>query len=106
MILSREVAAKNQYPAIDVLGSLSRVMPLVVDDGHMRAAARVRELLAKHREVEVLLQIGEYKAGANPLADEAIAKADAIRSFFSQRTDDYAAAEDTIARLYALSGAN
>ncbi|MET5116142.1 EscN/YscN/HrcN family type III secretion system ATPase, partial [Burkholderia pseudomallei] len=72
---------------------------------HMRAAARGRVLLAKNREVLVLLQIGEYKPGANPLADEAIASADAIRSFFSQRTDDYAAAEDTIARLYALRGA-
>ncbi|MFL9893299.1 MULTISPECIES: type III secretion system ATPase SctN [Paraburkholderia] len=104
MILSREIAAKNQYPAIDVLGSLSRVMPQVVPDGYVQAAARIRELMAKHREVEMLLQIGEYQPGSNPLADEAIGKADAIRAFLSQRTDDYAAPGDTEALLYELSG--
>jgi type III secretion protein N (ATPase) len=104
MILSREIAAKNQYPAIDVLGSLSRVMPQVVPDGYVQAAARIRELMAKHREVEMLLQIGEYQPGTNPLADEAIAKADAIKAFLSQRTADYAAPNDTEALLYDLSG--
>jgi type III secretion protein N (ATPase) len=104
MILSREIAAKNQYPAIDVLGSLSRVMPQVVPDAYVQAAARIRELMAKHREVEMLLQIGEYQPGSNPLADEAIGKADAIRAFLSQRTDDYAAPGDTEALLYELSG--
>jgi type III secretion protein N (ATPase) len=104
MILSREIAAKNQYPAIDVLGSLSRVMPQVVPDAYVQAAARIRELMAKHREVEMLLQIGEYQPGSNPLADEAISKADAIKAFLSQRTGDYAAPGDTEALLYELSG--
>ncbi|MFM0312670.1 type III secretion system ATPase SctN [Paraburkholderia sp. RL17-383-BIF-A] len=104
MILSREIAAKNQYPAIDVLGSLSRVMPQVVPDAYVQAAARIRELMAKHREVEMLLQIGEYQPGSNPLADEAIGKADAIRAFLSQRTGDYATPGDTEALLYELSG--
>lgn len=104
MILSREIAAKNQYPAIDVLGSLSRVMSLVVPDAHNRAASRVRELMAKHRDVEVLLQVGEYQPGQNPLADEAIEKADAIRAFLCQRTSDYAAYDDTNAYLHELSG--
>jgi ATP synthase in type III secretion protein N len=104
MILSREIAAKNQYPAIDVLGSLSRVMPQVVPDSYVQAAARIRELMAKHREVEMLLQIGEYQPGTNALADEAIAKADAIKTFLSQRTADYAAPDETEAQLYDLSG--
>lgn len=104
MILSREIAAKNQYPAIDVLGSLSRVMPQVVPDAYVQAAARIRELMAKHREVEMLLQIGEYQPGSSALADEAIGKADAIRAFLSQRTGDYAAPGDTEALLYELSG--
>jgi type III secretion protein N (ATPase) len=60
--------------------------------------------MAKHREVEMLLQIGEYQPGTNPLADEAIAKADAIKAFLSQRTADYAAPNDTEALLYDLSG--
>jgi type III secretion protein N (ATPase) len=60
--------------------------------------------MAKHREVEMLLQIGEYQPGSNPLADEAIGKADAIRAFLSQRTGDYATPGDTEALLYELSG--
>jgi ATP synthase in type III secretion protein N len=104
MILSREIAAKNQYPAIDVLASLSRVMPQVVPEQYVQAAARIRELMAKHREVEMLLQIGEYQPGTNALADEAIAKLDSIKAFLSQRTSDYAAPADTEAQLYALSG--
>ena len=104
MILSRDIAAKNQYPAIDVLASLSRVMSQVVPDTYVQASARIRELMAKHREVEMLLQIGEYQAGMNAVADEAIAKADAIKAFLSQRTSEYAAPGDTEAQLYALSG--
>jgi len=104
MILSREIAAKNQYPAIDVLASLSRVMPQVVPEQYVQAAARIRELMAKYREVEMLLQIGEYQPGTNALADEAIAKLDSIKAFLSQRTADYAAPADTEAQLYALSG--
>ena len=104
MILSREIAAKNQYPAIDVLASLSRVMPQVVPDQYVQAAARIRELMAKHREVELLLQIGEYQPGASQLADEAIGKADSIKAFLSQRTSEYVAPAETEAQLYALSG--
>ncbi|MBW0446267.1 type III secretion system ATPase SctN [Paraburkholderia phenoliruptrix] len=105
MILSREIAAKNQYPAIDVLASLSRVMPQVMTPEYVRAAARLRELLAKHREVELLLQIGEYQPGGNPLADEAIRKIDAIRAFFNQATHELAAPQDTEARLFELARA-
>jgi type III secretion protein N (ATPase) len=104
MILSREIAAKNQYPAIDVLGSLSRVMPQVVSKEYLKASSRVRELLAKYREVEMLLQIGEYQQGGNALADEAIAKIDEIRAFLCQSTEDYADPEQTAAHLFALAG--
>ncbi|MFM0170861.1 type III secretion system ATPase SctN [Paraburkholderia sediminicola] len=103
MILSRDIAAKNQYPAIDVLASLSRVMPQVMTAEYVRAAAHLRELLAKHREVEMLLQIGEYQPGNNPLADEAIRKIEAIRAFLSQGTNEFTAPEDTEARLFALA---
>ncbi|CAN7664815.1 type III secretion system ATPase SctN [Paraburkholderia terricola] len=103
MILSREIAAKNQYPAIDVLASLSRVMPQVMTPDYVQAAARLRELMAKHREVEMLLQIGEYQPGGNPLADEAIRKIDAIRAFFSQATHEFASPQDTEARLFELA---
>jgi type III secretion protein N (ATPase) len=104
MILSREIAAKNCYPAVDVLNSLSRVMPRVMPAQSIQAAARVRQLMASYREVEMLLQIGEYQQGNNPLADEAIAKHDAIDTFLSQGIDDFAALDDTQDGLFALAG--
>ncbi|MFP6560938.1 FliI/YscN family ATPase [Paraburkholderia sp. B3] len=105
MILSREIAAKNRYPAVDVLNSLSRVMPRVMPRASLEAAARVRQLMASYRDVEMLLQIGEYQQGNNPVADEAIAKRDAIDAFLSQGTDDFATLDDTQAGLFALAGA-
>lgn len=88
MILSRKIAARNQYPAIDVLGSLSRVMSQVVPKPHQAAAGKFRKLMAKYDELEPLLQMGEYSPGNDALADEAVAKIDAIRDFLNQATDD------------------
>ena len=88
MILSREIAAQNRYPAIDVLGSLSRVMTQVVPRDHVASAGHIRRLMARHKEVELLLQVGEYQSGSDPLADEAIRKIDVIRAFLAQETDE------------------
>lgn len=88
MVLSREIAARNRYPAIDVLASLSRVMPQVTGAQHRDAAAHVRRLMAKHREIETLLQVGEYQKGADALADESIEKIEWIYELLCQRTDD------------------
>ena len=87
MILSRRIAAKNQYPAIDVLGSLSRVMTQVVPESHSQAAARLRQLMAKYDEIEPLLQVGEYAKGNDAMGDAAIDRIDAIKAFLNQRTD-------------------
>jgi type III secretion protein N (ATPase) len=103
MVLSREIAARNQYPAIDVLGSLSRVMPLITTREHMDRAGHVRRLMAKHKEIETLLQIGEYRPGGDPLADEAIARIDSIRAFLCQRTDEFSSPRDISAALAALA---
>ena len=103
MILSREIAAQNRYPAIDVLGSLSRVMSQIASRDHLAAAGHIRRLMAKHKEVELLLQVGEYQSGADPLADEAIAKIDAIQSFLGQATSDLIDPNDTIAMLFELA---
>jgi type III secretion protein N (ATPase) len=88
MILSRKIAARNQYPAIDVLGSLRRVMSQIVPRQHQAAAGKLRKLMAKYDEVEPLMQMGEYKAGNDPVADEAVHKQEAIREFLCQATDD------------------
>lgn len=103
MILSREIAARNQYPAIDVLASLSRVMPQVTSPDHVNAAGHIRRLMAKHREIETLLQVGEYQPGSDPLADEAIAKIDGIHNLLNQSTSDLTAPRATIDALRELA---
>ena len=103
LVLSRRIAARNQYPAIDVLGSLSRVMSQVVGPEHQAHAGRVRALMAKYDAVETLLQIGEYQQGADPEADEAIARHAAIAAFLGQATDDCADPGDTLRQLAALA---
>jgi type III secretion protein N (ATPase) len=102
MILSRAIAARNQYPAIDVLGSLSRVMTQIVGREHQDAAGRVRELLARYRDVETLLQLGEYQQGQDPVGDEAIERIDGIRAFLGQRTDDLRPFDEIVRDLFAL----
>jgi type III secretion protein N (ATPase) len=88
IVLSRALAASNHYPAIDVLASASRVMNNVVGKEHKAAAGRLRELMAKYAEVELLVKIGEYKRGGDANTDEAIDKIEEIRTFLKQRTDE------------------
>ncbi|RQP22916.1 type III secretion system ATPase SctN [Piscinibacter terrae] len=102
MILSRRIAAKNQYPAIDVLGSLSRVMTQIVPKEHVAMASALRSLMAKYDEVEMLLQVGEYKAGNDPHADAAVERIEGIRAFLNQATTDLRPFEDTLAQLSSL----
>jgi len=99
MILSRKIAAKNQYPAIDVLGSLSRVMSQIVPAEHAEAAGQLRNLMAKYDEVEMLLQVGEYQAGNDPVADLAIERVGEIRAFLNQKTSDLMPYEDILGQL-------
>ena len=102
IILSRTLAAANRYPAIDVLASASRVMNAVVSKGHQAAARRLRELMAKYDEVELLVRIGEYKPGSDKLADEAVAKQQELISFLKQSTEersDYTATVETLEAL-------
>jgi len=99
IILSRKLAAANHYPAIDILASVSRVMSAIAEKSHKKAAGKLRELMAKYDEVELLVKIGEYKQGADPLADEALRKIDAIRSFLRQRTDEKSEFDETVRLL-------
>jgi ATP synthase in type III secretion protein N len=95
LILSREIAARNRYPAIDILNSLSRVMPLVVGDAHRDGAARMRKLIARYAEVETLLQVGEYQSGSDPLTDQAIEQHEWLEAFLSQKTHEFTDAQET-----------
>jgi type III secretion protein N (ATPase) len=102
LILSRKIAARNQYPAIDVLGSLSRVMSQIVPKEHHKANGKMRQLMAKYDEIEPLVQMGEYRPGNDPLADEAMQKAQYIREFLCQATSDlwdYGRSVDVLTRV-------
>jgi len=84
IVLSRRMAVMNHYPAVDVLESVSRVMPDVALPGQMEGAARVREWLAAWRESEDLIQLGAYVPGTNPLTDAAIARRPALLEYLRQ----------------------
>ena len=103
IILSRKLAALNHYPAIDVLASTSRVMNNVVSAHHKRAAGRLRELMAKYAEVELLVKIGEYKRGGDLVTDEAIDKIEDIRRFLRQATDERSDFDVTLDALIDLA---
>jgi type III secretion protein N (ATPase) len=103
IILSRELGEKGHYPAIDVLASVSRVMPNITDDQHIGAAINLRSLLAKWRDIELLVKIGEYVQGSDALADEAIRKVDAINSFLQQGHKENSPMEHTMQILQELA---
>jgi type III secretion protein N (ATPase) len=105
IVLSRKLGAANHYPAIDVLASASRVMNAVITPEHKRAAGRLRELMAKYQEVELLVKIGEYKRGGDAVTDEAIDKIGAINTFLRQRTDERATLPEALARMTEIVGA-
>ena len=97
--LSRKLAAKNHYPAIDVGTSLSRLMNQITSHDHKMAAARYRELLAKYDEIELLVQIGEYTQGQDYLADEAVKRLQQLNQFAQQDVPVAQNIEETVANL-------
>ncbi|WP_427183909.1 type III secretion system ATPase SctN [Bordetella bronchialis] len=102
IVLSRKLGAENHFPAIDVLASASRVMGSVVSREHARAASRLRELMAKHAEIELLLNIGEYQPGHDALADEAVRKIGDVRQFLRQAADERDSFDGAVARMLDL----
>lgn len=96
IILSRKLAQVNHYPAIDILASISRCQSAIVPKDHKEAAAKLREILAKYQEVELLLKIGEYQKGADRATDEAIAKIDKVNAFLCQGLAERPQYDETI----------
>ncbi len=103
IVLSRQLAAANQYPAIDVLQSVSRVMPDVVDANHYSAASAIRDLLATYRDAEDLINIGAYVPGSNPRVDLSLSKIEGIRHFMRQGIYETSSYEQTLARLMSVA---
>lgn len=88
IILSRKIAAKNHFPAIDIQGSVSRIMPSVVDRDHIKLAGELRENMAVYDESEDLINIGAYNKGTNPKIDRAMSLMDSINSYLRQDVND------------------
>ena len=102
IVLDRKLAGRGQYPCIDILGSISRLMPQLVDETVTKAAYSVRDLLAVHRDSEDLINIGAYKRGSNPRIDRAIEKIDSINGFLKQRAEEPSTLNDTRESLLSL----
>lgn len=90
VILDRRLAERGHWPAVDVLQSLSRVMPAVAAPAHRAAAARLRELLAAHERQRDLIGLGAYRRGSDPLADAALDRMGAIEAFLRQGPEEAA----------------
>lgn len=104
VILSRDLAAQNHYPAIDVLGSVSRVMTEIVSTDQLKAAGSLRETLAVFREARDLINIGAYAKGSNPSIDRAIANIDRVNQFLRQGVHEPMGFEATLQALCGLFG--
>jgi FliI/YscN family ATPase len=102
IVLSRDLAARSHYPAIDILPSVSRTMPQVTSDEHRQRAAQVRDWLSALRDNEDLVSVGAYVAGSNPRLDAALARRDAVSRFLCQSADTTGRLADAIAALQEL----
>ncbi|NIM06544.1 MAG: flagellar protein export ATPase FliI [Armatimonadetes bacterium] len=102
IVLSRELASKAHYPAIDVLHSVSRLMPDITKSEHQKAAQRMRKILSVYAEAEDLINIGAYSPGSNRDIDEACSLIDEARAFLIQTPDEVGRWGDVISRLCEL----
>lgn len=102
IVLNRELAAQNHYPAIDVLNSISRVMNDVVPQQHVEKAQKLKSVLATYRKAEDLINIGAYVSGSNPAIDHAMAKIAEINRYLQQGMDTTVSLETSVRQLTEL----
>ncbi|MDH4378745.1 MAG: FliI/YscN family ATPase [Vampirovibrionales bacterium] len=102
VMLSRKVAAMNHFPAIDVLGSVSRLFTEITDSEHRVAAGKMRQLLSIYADAKDLVDVGAYERGANPKIDTALAYIDDINSFLKQSVSESVTMTTTLDRMKAL----
>jgi flagellum-specific ATP synthase len=103
-VLSRALASEGWYPPIEVLDSISRLMPAVALPAHREQAALIRKLMAVYARSEDLVRIGAYRPGADPDLDRALRARAAIRNFLTQDARDEVRFEAALARLQSLAG--
>ncbi|MBL1212526.1 MAG: flagellar protein export ATPase FliI [Ignavibacteriae bacterium] len=106
IVLSRRLANMGQFPAVDPLQSVSRVMPDIVDKAHRQRALDCNEILATYREAEDLINIGAYVKGSNPQIDYALSKIHSIKTFLKQDMFEKTIFDETLIRLEEIIGAS
>lgn len=102
IFLSRKIAEMNHYPAIDVLGSISRLFTEIVSEEHKQSAYKMRKLMALYRENKDLIDVGMYNPGSNPKLDIAIELMPQINAFLQQRISDSVSMDNTISTLISM----
>lgn len=100
--LSRELAAKNHYPAVDILNSVSRSMPDIVDKEHQIAIGQFKKILADYMDSEDLINIGAYQPGNNPAVDRALEKIEQLNDFLQQGVEEKVNIEEAVKRLKGI----
>jgi type III secretion protein N (ATPase) len=102
IILSSDLARQYHYPAIDILASVSRILPQIVDRQHLELIGKIREVLANYKKNELLIRIGEYKPGSDKNADFALKYIDKVNKFLKQQVEEKATFEETLKQLKQL----
>lgn len=102
IVLSRSIAQKGHFPAIDVLQSASRVMRNVSSAEHVKMAQKMREILATYREAEDLINIGAYKQGSNPRIDKAVKLIEGVNQFLKQAVEDHSSFNQCLRQMQGL----
>ena len=102
IVLSRELASQNHYPAIDVPQSVSRLFHDLQKKDQIKQISTLRHLMGAYRESEDLIQIGAYKAGTSPVIDRAVTLKPALDTFLKQDIDETSSFEDTLSKIQML----
>lgn len=103
IVLSRRLASSGHYPPVDVLESVSRVMPVITTGDHRKAAQKVLDVLSTYREAEDLINIGAYVKGSNPKIDDALNRIETIRTFLRQESDESEAFEKSLSHIINMT---
>ena len=102
-MLSRQLAAENHYPAIDIGMSISRLMTELVSEEHKKYASRIRNTLGLYQKNADLISIGAYKKGSDPKLDDAIERYPAINEFLMQKVDESFSYEETVIKMEEIT---